>query len=149
MAHASINKTKLTPGTTQRTTPHLLALQFLVEKLDAYLVAQVDPMRHRALLVADETQEHEAFAIGVVAGMQASGTGVVAGRVIDRVIDTVHFVRSEDNRGVQLADLVAYALNRVNRAGWQPTKPGDQALMDMLRAHVMPLVRTYRSTWPT
>ena len=106
VAHASIDKTKLTAGTSPRTTPHLLALQFLVEKLDAYLVGQIDPLRQRALLVADETQEHEAFAIGVVAGMQASGAGIVAGRVVDRVIDTVHFVRSEDNRGVQLADLV-------------------------------------------
>jgi hypothetical protein len=109
VAYASIDKTKLTPGTTQRTTPHLLALQFLVEKIDAYLVAQPDQMRQRALLVADETQEHESFAIGVVAGMQASGTGVVAGRVIDRVIDTVHFVRSHDNRYVQLGDLVWFS----------------------------------------
>jgi Protein of unknown function (DUF3800) len=149
VAYASIDKTKLSPGTTSRTTtPHLLALQFLVEKLDAYLVGQEDPMRQRALLIADETHEHEAFAIGVVAGMQAGGQGVVPGRLINRLIDTVHFVRSEDNRGVQLADLVAYALNRVNRTGWQPTKPADQALMAMLTEHVNPLVGTYRSTWP-
>ena len=108
VAHASINKTKLTPGSTQKTTPHLLALQFL-----------------------------------------ASGTGVVPGRVVNRVIDTVHFVRSEDNRGVQLADLVAYALNRVNRVGWKPTKAGDQALMSMLNRHVVPRVRTYRESWPS
>ena len=94
VAHASIDKAKLTAGPTPKTTPHLLALQFLVEKIDAYLVGQTDPLRQRALLVADETQEHEAFAIGVVAGMQASGAGIVPGRVIDRVIDTVHFVRS-------------------------------------------------------
>jgi len=149
VAYASIDKRKLTPGTTASTTPHLLALQFLVEKLDAFLVQQQDPLRQRALLVADETQEHEAFAIGVVAAMQARGEGVVPGRLISRVIDTVHFVRSEDNRGVQLADLVAYALNRIDRVKWRPTRPGDVALMQMLSEHVNPLVRTYRSRWPT
>lgn len=105
-------------------------------------------MQQRALLVADETQEHEALAIGVVAAMQAAGEGVVRGRLINRMIDTVHFVRSQDNRGVQVADLVAYAFHRMERVGCQPTRPGDQVLKLMLSKHVTPLLRTYRATWP-
>ncbi len=150
VAHASIDKTRLSPSVAGRTTPHLLALQFLVEKIDAFLATQADPMRQRALLVADETDEHEAFAIGMVAGMQASGEGVVPGRMIRRVIDTVHFVKSDVNRGVQLADLVAYGLNRTSRVRSRDTlSRGDEALISMFDAHVMPLVRTYRQRWPS
>lgn len=151
IAHASIDKTKLSESVSGRTTPHLLALQFLVEKIDAYLRSQKDPIRQRALLVADETNEHEAFAIGMVAGMQATGLGIVPGRIIGQVIDTVHFVRSDVNRGVQLADLVAYALNRVTRAkrAGAPSGRGDSALVDMCTEYVWPLVRTYRQRWPS
>lgn len=151
VAHSSIDKAKLTPSTAGRTTPHLLALQFLIEKLDAFLVSQSDPLRQRALLVADETNEHEAYAIGMVAGMQASGTGIVHGRIIGRVIDTVHFVKSDVNRGVQLADLVAYGLNRITRSAPKGAllSRGDTALRDMFDAHVWPLVRTYRQRWPS
>lgn len=151
VAHSSIDKTKLSDSIAGRTTPHLLALQFLVEKLDAFLRSQADPMRQRALLVADETDEHEAFAIGMVAGMQATGAGIVPGRIIGQVIDTVHFVRSDVNRGVQLADLVAYALNRVSKSTGTgaPVRRGDAALIEMCRNHVWPLVRTYRQRWPS
>jgi len=151
ISHASIDKTRLTPSVAGRTTPHLLALQFLIEKLDAFLVSQADPLRQRALLIADETDEHEAFAIGMVAGMQVSGTGVVPGRIIGRVIDTVHFVKSNVNRGVQLADLVAHGLNRISRrhGDGSAANRGDSALKDMFDAHVFPLVRTYRQRWPS
>lgn len=150
VAHSSINKQGLFSSTSKATTPHLLALQFLVERLDRYLSTQQDPLRERALLVADETQEHEAFAISLVADLQASGVGVVAGRrVVERIIDTVHFVRSKDNRGVQLADLVAYAMNRDHRkAGQSPKSLGDLALATMVSDLIWPQVRTYRETWP-
>ncbi len=151
IAHSSIDKTKLSESPSGRTTPHLLALQFLVEKLDAFLRVQTDPLRQRALLVADETHEHEAFAIGMVAAMQARGAGIVPGRIIGQIVDTVHFVRSEVNWGVQLADLAVYALNRATRAlhSGAPIRRNDQALVDMCQASVWPLVRTYRATWPS
>lgn len=61
----------------------------------------------RALLVADETNEHEAFAIDLLAELQRGRSGVFAGGRITNVVDTVHFVRSETKRGIQAADPVA------------------------------------------
>ncbi len=149
IAHSSINKAGLWSSSSQATTPHLLALQFLVERLDGFVGRQADPLRSRALLVADETAEHETYSIGLVAGLQTHGVGVVAGRRVENIVDTVHFVRSKDNRGVQLADLVAYALNRTRRRrGQTHLSPGDQALIRMFDAHVGPRIVTYRETWP-
>lgn len=149
VAHASIDKQQLWSTSSRATTPHLLALQFLVERLDRFLSSQSSGARQRALLVADETNEHEAYAINLVAGLQTAGVGVVAGRRVERIIDTVHFVRSEDNRGVQLADLVAYSLNRVRRKAQAPSKShGDVALAKMFAAHVAPHIKTFRDTWP-
>ncbi len=149
VVHSSINKARLWPSDSKATTPHLLALQFLVERVDTYIAGQSDPLRRRALLVADETNEHEAFSIGLVAGLQTLGVGVVAGRLVEHIIDTVHFVRSHDNRGVQLADLVAYALNRTRRRRNRPQlSPGDQALSRIFDEQVAPLIRTWRETWP-
>ncbi len=154
VAHSSIDKRRLWSDSTVATTPHLLALQFLVERLDVFLVSQSDSSAQRALLVADETNEHEAYAINLVADLQSGGVGVVDGRRVERIVDTVHFVRSRDNRGVQLADLVAYALNRVRRktreakARQVTLSRGDQALDQMLSVHVNPHIGTYRDTWP-
>lgn len=72
----------------------------------------------------------------------------LAGATIRNVIDTVHFVRSETNRGVQLADLVAYGLCRLGNGRWDSERPGDKALANMFRDSVLPHVRTYRQRWP-
>ena len=92
---------------------HLLALQFLAEELDAWLGTQRDPLRQRALLVAAQTHHDDDFAIGLVANVQKWGSSIGPQRKLTRIVDTVHFVRSIDNPGVQLADLVAYALHRM------------------------------------
>lgn len=149
VAHASIDKPALAASRFSHTAPHFWALQFLAEKLDAYLCTHPDPMRSRALLVADETNEHQAFAIQMVAGMQRTGDGVVSGRRLSRVIDSAHFVRSQDNRGVQVADLVAYALARSARLGPEPSGVGNLAIRAIARESIGPLIRTYRSRWPT
>lgn len=144
ISHASINKTKLR---SDDYVPHILALQFLVQKLESHLRAQSDPLRQRALLVADETNEHDSFAIDLVRRMQNDHQSVFphTGRPIDHIIDTVHFVRSEDNRGVQLADLVAFGLRRLHRPA---TKRGDETLLRIFQDHVFPLRVTWRETWP-
>ena len=70
--------------------------------------------------------------------------------MLTQVLDTVHFVDSKKSRGVQLADLVAYALNRNNRSRKKaPPSRGDLAIQRMVEEHVHPVVRTYRSTWPS
>ena len=149
VAFASIDKPRLAAKYPNPDSPHLLALQFLIEKLDIFFAGQTDPLRQRGLLIADETHEHELFAIDLVARMQEHGFGQVAGRTLTRVVDTVHFVRSETNAGVQLADLVAYLVNRRSRVLPGSTHPADIAITEMYWEHVAPHVRTYRSTWPS
>ena len=147
IAHASIDKAELRTWHVDA-PPHLLALHFLCEKVDAFVRGQTEPLRQRTLLIADETNEHEAFAIDLLADLQRRGQGVFAGATIRNVIDTVHFVRSDTNRGVQLADLVAYGLCRLGNGRWESNKRGDRALAAMFRELVNPCIRTYRQRWP-
>jgi hypothetical protein len=148
VALASIDKPRLAMRNMIDPNPHLLAMQFLVEKIDGFVQGQADPLRQRALLIADQTDEHEAFALELLNGMQRSGGPVGSGPATSHIIDTVHFVRSETNPGVQIADLVAYLLNRVRRTPSESIRPADRALHAMFDEFVAPVVRTYRQTWP-
>ena len=148
VAYASIDKVQLARRYQNPDSPHLLAFQFLVEKLEQHLRSRISPLEQRGLLIADQTHEHEAFAIEILASLQRSGQGVVRGLQLDRIIDTVHFVRSETNRGVQLADLVAYLLNRSRRISPDSVRPADVAVSAMMSELITPHVRTYRADWP-
>ncbi|MDO5533566.1 MAG: DUF3800 domain-containing protein [Propionibacteriaceae bacterium] len=150
VAHASIAKKYLAGSSSPATSPHVMAFQFLIEKLDQYVAKQNDVLRQRLLLIADETDEHEAFQLDLVSGMQRGTAGVGRGGSITRILDTVHFVDSRRSRGIQLADLVVYALNRSRRIRAK-TNPslGDKALLSMSERYIFPYVRTYRSTWPS
>lgn len=151
VAHSSIDKRKLACRYGEVDTdrsPHVLSFQFLVEKLEYYLRSTGDPMLSRALLVADETDEHRAFQFELIQNMQRDGGGIGNRVILDRIIDTVHFAVSAENRGVQLSDLVAYALNRSHRAAQKeaPSR-GDEALIEILAEEISPNIRTYRQTW--
>ncbi|MFC0249605.1 DUF3800 domain-containing protein [Citricoccus parietis] len=151
VAHSSIDKQKLAlryGEVDADRSPHVLSFQFLVEKLEYYLRSTGDPMLSRALLVADETDEHRAFQFELIQNMQRDGGGIGHKVILDRIIDTVHFAVSTENRGVQLSDLVAYALNRSRRAALKkPRSRGDEALLKILDEQIAPHVRTYRQTW--
>lgn len=119
--------------------PHVWALQFLVEKLNAHCLR----IAATTLLVADETSEHEQFALDLLLELQRGNAsrGLSLGQVTN-VVDTVHFVRSETNRGVQLADMVAYLIGRVMRTA---ATPAESAIYDdFIRRNV----RTFRTSWP-
>src|SRR5262249_51860920 len=107
-----------------------------------------DPIRQRAILIADETREHEELAIDLVKTMQVAGNPL-GGRRLERIVDMIHFVKSEQSPGVQLADLVAYALGRVERVGPHRVKAGDEAMHELVHRLVLPRVRTWRERWPT
>lgn len=116
-----------------------LALQFLLEKVDAY-----GP--DLKLLVADETKEQEAAAVKMVQGMQDwIAGGEVPGKKLVTVIDSLHFVSSHDSAGVQMADLVAFILQRRQR---KERHPNAQAAIDRLSALVAAHTRTWREPWP-
>ena len=147
IAHSSINKAALA-AREKGEAPHFVALNFLIDKIEDYLLRQKEPLLSRALLVADETNEHEAYSITMLQSMQRGEGGVYRGRKITRIVDTVHFVKSETNRGVQIADLVIFALSRRARKK-QSVSQGDAFIEDLVSEYILPNVKTSRGTWPT
>ena len=148
VAHASVDKWALRQSTSpEPKMPHLLALRFLAEEIDSYLKQQHDPLKQRTLFIADETDEHEAYAHGLVAQMQARKPPLAGGPALTRIVDQVHFVQSETSPGVQLADLAAFVLTRRKRFPIWSSRPSDVAIR-RLAAIVDSRVVAFRDTWP-
>jgi hypothetical protein len=82
----------------------------------------------------------------MVADMQEWGGGEVPGRQLQTVIDSLHFVSSHANSGVQLADLVAFVLQRSRH---HEPHPDAQAGLDRLNAMVSSRTLTWREAWPS
>jgi hypothetical protein len=143
IAYASIDKAALhvRHNGAADANAYRLALQFLLEKIDANLGAT------RKVLVADEAHEQELDAIKMVADMQQWGTGEVPSRPLATIIDSLHFVRSHASPGVQMADLTAYVIQRRRMT---PTElhPDAEAAMARMRMLVADHTRTWRETWP-
>ena len=142
VAHATIDKVKLHDrhGGAADENAYRLALQFLLEKVDANMGSSLK------VLVADEAKEQQLHAIEIVADMQHWGVGEVPGRQLTRVIDSLHFVRSNASPGVQLADMTAYVLQRHRRG--REGHPEAEAAMRRLIQIVSSHTQTYRQPWP-
>jgi hypothetical protein len=97
------------------------------------------------VLVADEAKEQELRAVKMVADMQEWGGGEVPGRPLQTIIDSLHFVSSHASPGVQMADLVAYVLQRSRH---KEGHPNAQAGLDRLAAVVTARTITWRDVWP-
>jgi len=131
VTHATIDKFELSVQYADPVSPYLLGLQFLCEKVEKRASGEL------VLAVADEAKEHEVRAIGLVSEMQEWGVGVIPGHQLDHIIDSLHFVDSEANPGVQLADLVAHALGQSQRHDNHPKAlPVIQAHMWTISARV-------------
>lgn len=118
---------------------YLLALQFLLEKIDRY------SSRNR-IVIADEAKEQQLRAIKMVSDMQRWGAGLVPGRTLTTIVDSLHYVRSNASSGVQMADLVAYIIQRSrrNREG----HPDAAAALARLRHKIADRTITWREPWP-
>ena len=141
VAHATIDKPKLHAryeGSAD-SNAYRLALQFLLEKIDAL-------GKRNRILVADEAKHERLQAIKMVADMQQWGGGEVPGRSLVSVIDSLHYVDSAASPGVQMADLVAYVLQRVRNAhGGHPDSAASLVrLNDVVAGHTT----TWREPWP-
>lgn len=92
--------------------PHDIALMFTIESIER----MAKERGCRTLLVADEAREVEDAALRDLASYQALGTrwGWNTER-IDCIIDTIHFVRSETNPAIQLADCATFIAARQRR----------------------------------
>lgn len=139
VAYASINKPKLKASYTNPYNPYLLALQFLCEKIDFSL-------SELKILIADERKEDELRAIEMVTDLQTLSEGIVPGRKLVSIIDTLHFVRSRISPGVQMADLVAYILQRCRRGAG--AHPEAVAALEEFRDMITSATVTFRDTWP-
>ena len=142
IAHATIDRAKLNSKYDGKfdSNCYLLALQFLLEKIDRL------GMTNR-VVVADRINEQELRAVKLVSDMQNWSIGIVPTARLTSVIDSLHFVRSVDSPGVQMADLVAFVLHRRSR-GSEVHPEADQSLnrmVDVISRHT----RTWRSDWPS
>lgn len=143
IVHASIDKARLHArhGGAYDGNAYLLALQFLLEKLDRWRTNQA-----LRIIIADEAKEHELKAVKMVRDMQTWATGAVPGRRLVSVIDSMHYVDSKDSAGVQLADVVAFILHR-NTLATQGHPDANSAVARM--AHVIAThTPTWRAPWP-
>lgn len=140
IAFSSIDKQRLTAryGGGADANAYRLALQFLLEKVDRY-------SSERKILVADEAKEQELGAIKMVADLQNWGAGEVPGRKLKTVIDSLHFVSSHASFGVQMADLVAFILQRERVSEHHPNA---QAAKDRMLTTINDHCQTWREPWP-
>lgn len=138
---ASIHKEKLTKRYNGAAdgNAYLLALQFMLEKIEGV-------HRDNKILIADEAKEHQLRAIKMVSDLQNWGGGEVPGRELKTVIDSMHFVSSHASPGVQLADLVAFALQRKWNA-WD-SHPNAMAAITRIYVTVDSHASTWREAWP-
>ena len=140
IGHSSIDKARLTARYDGHTdeNAYRLALQFLLEKVDGLGSS-------RKVLVADESKEQELRAIKMVSDLQKWGAGEVPGRPLSTIIDSLHFVSSRASPGVQMADVVAYALQRARRR--EPHRDARKALR-RIATKISDHTRTWRDPWP-
>lgn len=92
--------------------PHDIALMFTIESIER-MARERDC---RVLLIADEAKEVEHAAIRDLANYQEVGTAWgFRTEQIDHIIDTIHFVPSHTNCGIQLADCATFVASRVRK----------------------------------
>jgi hypothetical protein len=104
--------------------PHKLAFRYLIERLDEWLENQQpeDEILEEGfppvygLIVADEQKEVDREIIQSFAFWRDHGTGLgYRARDIYYLLDTVHYVPSQDSWLIQLADCLAYLQGRYAR----------------------------------
>lgn len=148
VGHSTIHKDRLRSkyGDSMSEDAYLLALQYLVEKIDSCHSSE----QRLRILIADEAKQHQLKAINMVTDMQEIGSGRVLGRwqksPLTSVIDSMHFVDSARSPGVQLADMVAFILHRAEL----PTQghPDADAAVNRMSQAIWGSTRTWRQTWP-
>lgn len=104
-------------------------------------------MQGLKVIVADEAKEEQVYAQEMLMEMQQwSWGGEVPGRQLNTVIDSLHFVRSDASPGVQMADLVAFLLQKAHRGAHHPDA---QAELDLMMNTIRDRTPTWRNPWPS
>lgn len=125
--------------------PHDVALMFTIESIERMARAH----GCRVLLVADEAKEVEDAALRDLAHYQELGTswGWNPER-IDHIVDTIHFVPSHSNAGIQLTDCATYVIARLEkiRAGIVAAGQSAEVVERLWESRIEPYLRT-RDIW--
>jgi hypothetical protein len=142
IAFSTIDKVRLHDryGGKFDSSAYCLGLQFLLEKID-----RLRPIKNR-IVIADEAREQELRAVEMLAGLQFYGFGEVPGVTLKTVIDSLHYVSSNRSAGVQMADLVAYVIQRARRNS--ESHPDAAAALGRMREVVNRHTSTFRTAWP-
>lgn len=142
--------------------PYNAGFMFLVEKLDEYLASRqadlvesaASPKGDLGLLISDEQDEVSRSLISGFARWRQFGTDFgYKPRNIRYLIDTIHYVQSQDSWLIQLVDCVAFIRNRVEKIGskhgWDASKynPSDRAVSALWERHCKTSVADSR-IWP-
>lgn len=154
VAHTSINKTRLVAKVHNTSpNPHLYALQFLTEEIQVWVAKHSHPLSQRVILVADENHEQEQHAMDFIRNMQSTSRPIDnqarSSIRLDNYVDSVYFARSDRNRGIQIADLVAFVIHRALWIINRPSDPrSDGAIIALLEKHIRPQICASTALWP-
>lgn len=122
--------------------PHDIALMFTIESLER----MAKERNCRMLLVADEAREIEDAALRDLANYQEVGTSWGWNtEQIDCIIDTIHFVPSQTNPAIQLADCAAFIAGRHRRIQ-EGIVPPNPAVTDLWERRLEPFL-VENSVW--
>ncbi|OIN79104.1 DUF3800 domain-containing protein [Mycobacterium malmoense] len=88
--------------------PHDVVLGHLLERIDEYAATENQPL----LVIADEIQDAKHHRASLWQ-YQNSGTWGYRSRVLNQVVDTIHFSPSNSSRLLQAADLVSFLNYRI------------------------------------
>jgi Protein of unknown function (DUF3800) len=140
-----VHKPQLKARYTNPFHPHDISLMFTIEEIER--MAKVDGCR--VLLVADEAREIEDTALRDLASYQEIGTSWGFNtEQIDNIVDTIHFVPSQTNPAIQLADCATFIAARKRKidAGLVST---NSAVKSLWSDRIDPFVRLNAVWYPT
>lgn len=128
--------------------PHDIALMFTVESIERMAKAR----DCRFLLIADEAKEVEHAAIRDLASYQQMGTAWgFRTEQIDHIVDTIHFVPSHTNGGIQLTDCATFIASRIRKIRDGLVRGGEsaEAVERLWEERIAPHVRADEVWFPT
>lgn len=128
--------------------PHDIALMFTIESIER--MARTHDCR--VLLIADEAKEVEDAAIRDLANYQQVGTAWgFRTEQIDHIVDTIHFVPSHTNGGIQLTDCATFIAARMRKIRDGTVSGGEsaEAVERLWEERIAPHLRADEVWYPT
>lgn len=129
-----IDKRRLKLSSANPPHPFNLAFLYIVERLEEFLESQQPPAN--GLILADENRERDRSIISDFDSFKEYGTALgYRPREIKRLLDTVHFVKSQDSRLIQLADCSSYLICRYHNIAAKPLAQTTASDKEIIRLH--------------